>query len=548
MTLKPQALRFFFKLSTLALVVFLSVSTSHAQPIKEYGDLPPLYQKAFSLAATLEKNSIEVFLETRNGYFVYKDGFKVESENFELKLVKATDAIKGLDPVTKKLKDFYRDQNSMLFESSHKANAPADLKNLVISLQACSKENCLLPVKVSIPLKQIPAMSAGTPLEGPTLEVSTESSLAAKIRDIFESSGGILSFKALLILFIAGLITAISPCVLPLFPLTLGIFARWSQKNNEKAFGLTLSYGAGIILFFAINGLISAATGGIFGALTQNAYYLLTVGLLTFFAGLMFSGLIPFPFANLLLKLTGAPDTNNKPQSYAKLMTKSFFMGATLGLVASPCVGPILLALLAWLSSALPNGNAQSYLAGFIALSIFGLGLALPFLILGHFYFRMHKRVQLGKFSPIAKYAGSFLLIASSFFFLVPAYKLFVKKNSAATHSSHSVSWENRPKDKWLVVDFRADWCAACIEIENEVLKRKEVEDYMSSKNWVLVTVDMTNPEPYEKLASDFGVISLPSLLFISPEGKECKKLRLNEKEPFTNFLKRLQSAEANCN
>ncbi len=541
-------LRFFFTLSFSFLALFISLTPLNAQPVKNYSELPPLYQKAFSLGATLEKNSLEILLETRNGYFAYKDNFKVESENYELKLIKASDAIKGIDPVSKKFKDFYRDQNTFLYETTHKVNSPAELKNLVITLQACSKENCLLPVKVSIPIKQIPAISAGTSLEGPTLEVSTESSLAAKIRDIFESSGGILSFKALLILFFAGLITAISPCVLPLFPLTLGIFARWSHKNNEKAFGLTLSYGAGIILFFAVNGLISAATGGIFGALTQNAYYLLIVGLLTFFAGLMFSGLIPFPFANLLLKLTGTPDTDNKPQSYPKLMTKSFFMGATLGLVASPCVGPILLALLAWLSSALPNGNAQSYLAGFIALSIFGLGLALPFLILGHFYFRMHKRVQLGKYSPIAKYAGSLLLIGSSFFFLVPAYKLFVKKTTASSHNTHSVSWENRPKDKWLVVDFRADWCAACIEIENEVLKRKEVEDYMASKNWVLVTVDMTNPEPYEKLASDFGVISLPSLLFINPQGTECKKLRLNEKEPYTNFLKRLQNAELSCN
>lgn len=546
MSKNSQVFRFFFILNAFFFATFFKLAPLHAQPIKSYGELPPLYQKAFSLGATLDKRSLEVFLETRNGYFVYKDGFKVESENFELDLLKETDAIKGIDPITKKLKDFYRDQNSFLFETSHKVDAPADLKNLVISLQACSKDNCLLPVKVSIPLQQVPAISADTPQESPTLEVSTESNLAAKIRDIFESSGGILSFKALLILFIAGLITAISPCVLPLFPLTLGIFARWSQKNNEKAFGLTLSYGAGIILFFAINGLISAATGGIFGSLTQNPYYLLTVGLITFFAGLMFSGLIPFPFANLLLKLTGAPDTNTKPKSYAKLMTKSFFMGATLGLVASPCVGPILLALLAWLSSALPTGNAQSYLAGFIALSIFGLGLALPFLILGHFYFRMHKRVQLGKFSPIAKYAGSLLLIASSFFFLVPAYKLFFKTTSSSDNT-HSVSWENRPKDKWLVVDFRADWCVACIEIENEVLKRKEVEEYMASKGWVLVTVDMTKPEPYEKLASDFGVISLPSLLFINPQGSECKSLRLNEKESYTNFLKRLQSAETNC-
>lgn len=527
-------------------IIFVLISVvAFSQPVKTYEELPALYQKAFMLGAIHEKNNLEILLETRNGYFVYKDSFKVESENYTLDLKKDAESFKGIDPVTKKIKEFYKDQNSFVYQSTLKPAAPAEIKNLVVSLQACSKENCLLPIKVSLPIRQTPSISAAPQLVGPTLEVSTESGLAEKIRDIFQSSGGILSFKALLILFIAGLITAISPCVLPLFPLTLGIFSRWSHKNNEKAFGLTLSYGAGIILFFAVNGLISAATGGIFGALTQNAYYLLTVGIVTFFAGLIFSGLIPFPFANLLLKLAGSPDLSSKPQSYAKLMTKSFFMGATLGLVASPCVGPILLALLAWLSSALPTGDFQSYAAGFIALSIFGFGLALPFLILGHFYFRMHKRVQLGKYSVYAKYAGSLLLIASSFFFLVPATKILFKDKNE--NLSHSVSWEQRPQDKWLVVDFRADWCAACIEIENEVLKRKEVLEYMNTKNWTLVTVDMTQPEPYEKLAAEFGVISLPTLLFINPKGQECKSVRLHEKESYENFIKRLQNAEVSC-
>lgn len=504
-----------------------------------------MYQKAFRLSAGREKNKIEIFLETLGGYYVYKDNLKVESENFHLKMQKDSQAFKGLDPITRKLKDFYKEQNIFLYETSLKDGAPAEVKDLVISLQACSKDNCLLPVKVLVPIEPMPAIHASQASDAP--EISTESSLATKIKSIFKSSGGILSLQSLLILLLAGIITAISPCVLPLFPLTLGIFSRWAHKNSERAFGLTISYCCGIILFFAINGLISAATGGIFGALAQNPYYLLILGIIILIAGIIFSGVVPFPFANFLLQLAGTPDMSNEPQSYRRLLAKSFAMGATLGLVASPCVGPILLALLAWLSSELPQGDFKSYASGFIALSVFGLGLSLPFLIMGHFYFRLHKRLPLGRFSVIAKYAGSALLIGSSFFFLVPAYRIFTS-SAAASEMKHTFNWENRPAGKWLVVDFRADWCAACLEIEKRVLTRPDVEEYFEKNNWALVSVDMTVPETHEKTAQMFDVISLPSLVFLNPDGKECKTLRLNELESSKNFLKRLAAAQAACN
>ncbi len=535
----------------LLIASFFSTSLSHkafAVEPKTFDELPVLYQQAFQLSATHEKNALELLLEAKNGYHIYKDNFKVESENYNLKMRKESQAFKGIDPVTKKLKEFYQNQNIFLFDTTIKTDGPAEIKNLIVSLQACSRENCLLPVKLSIPIKQLPAMMAAPEPDKPLdLELSTEAGLAGKIRQIFKSSGGVLSLQALLILLFAGIITAISPCVLPLFPITLGIFSRWAHHDNKKAFGLTLSYAGGIILFFAANGLISAATGGLFGALTQNAYYLLGVGIITFIAGFIFSGLIPFPFANFLLKVAGKSDLNNVPQKYSKLLIKSFAMGATLGLVASPCVGPILLALLAWLSHELPNGDIRSYAAGLITLSVFGFGLSLPFLILGHFYFRLHKRVALGRFSAPAKYVGSLLLIASSFFFLVPAFKILNKSPEAPSHSKHSFSWENKPSGQWLVVDFRADWCAACIEIEKEVLSEKNVLEFMAANNWALVQVDMTVAETYEKLAQEYEIISLPSLIFKNPEGKECKAFRLHEKESPTNFLRRLKGAQENC-
>jgi len=330
-----------------------------------------------------------------------------------------------------------------------------------------------------------------------------------------------------------------------MFPITLGIFSRWSHHNDRKAMGLSFAYGIGIILCYAVHGLISAATGGIFGSLTQSPLYLIGIGSVILISGLIFSGLIPFPFANFFMQLAGKVGTQGEKQNYKSLLVKSFVMGATLGLVASPCVGPILVSLLALLSRQLPSGNLQSYVTGFFALSVFGLGMAIPFLVLGHFYFRLHKRVQLGRFSPIAKYVGSALLIAGSLFFLIPGIKILYPATESKTQNSFT--WQQKPEGKWLIVDFRADWCGACLEIEKEIFSTSKFHDEISKSGWALVTVDATRPDQNQDLIKKFEVISLPTVLLISPNNKVCTQQTLYEKEPIDKFILRLEKAKAEC-
>ncbi len=514
---------------------------------KTYEELPDQYKKAFKINA-YQKNpqSFEVFLETLNGYSVYKETLEIKAEYFRLELKEATPALKSLDPLSQKIKEFYKDQNTFLFGLKNKKET--SIKEFSIKLQACSKENCLLPVSFTIPIlnsiKEAPLPSST--LNSP--ESSYQNTLAEKFKNLFQNSSSLLSFSSLLILFLAGLITSFSPCVMPLFPITLGIFSRWSHHNQQKAFALSLSYGLGIILCYASHGLLSAATGGVFGSLTQSPFYLITIGSILFLSGFVYSGLIPFPFANKLLELANkveGPLETSKKTEFKRLLFKGFLMGATLGLVASPCVGPILLSLLALLSRQLPQGNFESYASGFFALSIFGLGMAIPFLILGHFYFRLHKRIQLGKYSLIAKYIGSAMLTGASFYFLIPGSKILFSKKEVSSFQKYN--WDNKPLGSWLVVDFRADWCAACLEIEKEILSDTETQETFNKNSWSLVQVDMTKPDQNKDLASRFKVLSLPTLIFISPENKVCEKYTLNEKESVANFVRRLEKAKSDC-
>lgn len=514
---------------------------------KTYNDLPEIYKKAFKVNSFLKnKDSFEIYLETFNEYSIYKETFEVKSPYLKLKLKQSSPSFQGLDPITQKIKEFYKGQNTFLFEiADKKTPSPSEVS---VKLQACSKENCLLPVLFTVPIINPQTDLGPTQKNAEPPESSFQETLAKKLKSLFQNSSSLISLPSLFILFLAGLITSFSPCVMPLFPITLGIFSRWSHHDQRKAFALSLSYGLGIILCYAAHGLLSAATGGVFGSLTQSPSYLLTIGSILFLSGFIYSGLIPFPFANKLLEIANkveGPLEVRKKASFNKLLFKGFLMGATLGLVASPCVGPILLSLLALLSRQLPQGNLQSYASGFFALSVFGVGMAIPFLILGHFYFRLHKRIQLGKFSLIAKYLGSAMLTGASFYFLIPAAKMIFAKKETAIFQKFN--WENKPQGSWLIVDFRADWCVACLEIEKEVFMNEKAQDFLKRNSWSVVQVDMTEPDQNKEIASKFKVLSLPTLIFLSPENKFCEKHTLNEKESVEKFIRRLERAKNDC-
>jgi len=137
------------------------------------------------------------------------------------------------------------------------------------------------------------------------------------------------------------------------------------------------------------------------------------------------------------------------------------------------------------------------------------------------------------------------MLTGASFYFLIPGSKILFSKKEVSSFQKYN--WDNKPLGSWLVVDFRADWCAACLEIEKEILSDTETQETFNKNSWSLVQVDMTKPDQNKDLASRFKVLSLPTLIFISPENKVCEKYTLNEKESVANFVRRLEKAKSDC-
>lgn len=185
-----------------------------------------------------------------------------------------------------------------------------------------------------------------------------------------------VSDVSLLAAFVAGILSISSPCVLPLIPIYLAHIAgvtvggggtppRRIVIRNAGAF--VLGFSLVFVAFGAALGAASSAAGGL-DFLSSNRVWLVRVGgLLLIVLGLYQIGLIRLPMLDREHRLSvsaGAPGT----------VTSSFLIGVTFGAGWSPCVGPILGAIL---TMAAGQGSIER---ATLLLSVYASGLGIPFL------------------------------------------------------------------------------------------------------------------------------------------------------------------------
>lgn len=178
---------------------------------------------------------------------------------------------------------------------------------------------------------------------------------------------------SLLVAFGAGLLSFLSPCVLPLVPVYLAsvcgpeILEPKANRGHIPVFFHSLSFVVGFSVVFIILGAVAGLAGFALSAspIVRN----IAGGLLIVF-GLFILGTLKFPWLNYEKRLTPSLGATT---SYLR----SFFIGAIFSLAWTPCVGPILggILALAWSSETAWRGT---YLLG-----TYSLGLGLPFLIMG---------------------------------------------------------------------------------------------------------------------------------------------------------------------
>ncbi len=369
---------------------------------------------------------------------------------------------------------------------------------------------------------------------------------------------------ALALAFIFGVLSSLTPCVYPVIPITVAyIGSRSEGKKRSHGFVLSLCFVFGLALVYALLGAVSARAGAAFGSLTQNRWVGLGVALLFYALALSMFNLFELRTPSALANKLEASKKKGKGQGFIG----AFFIGAVSGLVASPCIGPLILAILVAVAS---TGSA---LLGFLYLFVFALGMGVLFVVIGTFsgilsalpksggwmdgvriffgvvilaaafYFAglyLPKNVFLvaggvallavvlylllgarRHFFSVPARAAAIVLCAASFALIFPLLPESASESVGAAWRSDLVTAlaEAKASGKPVLLDFRADWCVACVELERKTWPDAEVRKALAEI--MPLRMDMTvNNEANRQLQSRFQVKGLPTVILLLPPKK----------------------------
>jgi len=205
-----------------------------------------------------------------------------------------------------------------------------------------------------------------------------------------------LTVVSLGIVFLAGLLTSLTPCTLSMLPITVGYIAGYAAKQKGSAARQALWFALGLATTLTGLGMAAAIAGRIYGQVGWGLT--LVVSLIAILMGLNLLNALPlnFPRSRFLEELP-----NRVPASL-----QSYTLGATFGLVAAPCSTPVLATLLAWVAS------TQKLVVGAGLLLAYTVGYVVPLILVGTFSGTLQALLSLRRWSSWLTTLSGVLLIA----------------------------------------------------------------------------------------------------------------------------------------
>lgn len=453
--------------------------------------------------------------------------------------------------------------------TSDSAPAGTDSLHGTLRVQACNDQVCLRPstVPVSIPI-ELTGADGTSKLQHKELFDAYDAGAIVQtpqnndVARLFSERGMLLAFIGI---FAIGLALNLTPCVYPMLSVTVSLFGANEASSLWKAFGRAAVYVLGIASMYTVLGTAAAFTGSLFGGVLQSPWVLASVGVLLFALAASMLGLYEIRLPVGLTTRLGSAHGMAGPVGL-------FFSGLVVGIFAAPCIGPPVIALLAFVGA---KGDPLFGSAAFLTLS---LGLGLPYLILGTFSSLLNRLPRSGMWMVWVKRVFAVVLIGAGLFYLGLAFApadallalpitligagLFVALRSIISSPadlSRRVSWTlgavlvlagilafqglQKPGVEWepysaerveaaaaagrpVMLDFYADWCIPCLELDRVTFTDKAVVEEAS--RFTTLKVDLTqfdSPEA-EQLRREFDVAGVPTIVMLDASGREVTEER----------------------
>jgi thiol:disulfide interchange protein DsbD len=383
--------------------------------------------------------------------------------------------------------------------------------------------------------------------------------------------GALLGRESLLafgVAFAGGVATSLTPCVYPLIPITVSILGARKAGSRGEAAALSGLYVLGIASMYSALGLGAALTGKAFGSVMQDPVVI---------------GFVALVLAAMAASMFGLFDLRLPSSWQARLNTVggaghagAFAMGLVSGIIAAPCTGPVLAAALAFVAA---KGSAAF---GLGIMFTYALGMGLLFFLIGAFSLSLPKggawMEAVKSLFGVALLAAALILLQGAIpsarpLFSAARWAAFAAAGAAAlgillgalqgsfhgaalersakalgiallvsgiayaagaagarervraasfawVHSYEEAIAQAKAEGRPVIVDFWAEWCAACKELDRIAWADPRVR--AEAARFVALKLDGTDAsEAFTALAERFEVVGMPTVVFIDPRGRE---------------------------
>ena len=470
--------------------------------------------------------------------------------------------------------------------------------SLKVRYLGCTETTCFLPEtkEMAVSFAVVSEAEAGDSL------LQTESPVSAspipEPRNALQKAADRFGLLGVLVAaFIWGFLASLTPCVYPMIPVTISVIGAGSHGSTSRGFVLSLFYVLGMSLTYAIFGTIAAWSGSMFGEYANHPAVRITVASVFVILGLSMFDLFYLQVPSAISSKLGGRKGSG--------IIGVFLTGAAAGAVVGPCVGPMLVALLVYIAAI--GSKLQGFFIMwhfalgmgmlFLAIGTFsGAAASLPkaggwMEKLKRFFGVLMLAIALFYVEPLIPERIFVLLIGA----LLIGVGIFVKALDPLTSESTErdrfwkaigilvlavgigyaakftlmsgierepipsrqetgISWmsdeasallQAKTLDKPVMLDFSAEWCAACKKLERETFTDPGIIEL--SKSFVCARIDATNASApgIRQLQKKYQVVGLPTIIFMTPDAQVLQDSTITQFVGPDTLLRQMRQAKA---
>lgn len=212
-----------------------------------------------------------------------------------------------------------------------------------------------------------------------------------------------ISWVSIAVILMAGLLTSLTPCMLSMLPITIGYIGGYETENRGQAALQSMWFSLGLATTLAGLGILASFVGQVYGQIGFGLPIIVSV--IAILMGLNLLEALPLQLPSF--------DTIEWIPKQIPHSLKSYLLGLTFGLVASPCSTPVLATLLAWVST------TGDIVLGGVLLLAYAVGYVAPLVLAGTFTATLKKILELRRWSSWITPTSGVLLVGFGVFSLL---------------------------------------------------------------------------------------------------------------------------------